>query len=451
MSMSYGNINDDSITFLNEENIQKFKKNKKMICPIDIKELKSMMDFGHLPIFTILPDTSSESEDYNRENENYIKDYKEKKIQIEREFKIPKEVDSDSEIEAEKKKLEKELKKHKIEELKFGKRRKVKKSEIPINHDVQMIDIDSLEEINNNLTVVENDEFNSIIRQKKKVPKSDDDFLTKQQNADLENRLPDQQNYYKLNEDQQRVELLKFKLENDSVFNKLMETMGIVCVEDLNVEEKKTQAFMSLIKMESERSTLSIVWSFMTEFGPNSQNRNASVKISDIPIRTRKHEEEYLRQAYPNTNDRECINGSKCEGNFIPNSVPIVNVEFLSLKDKIEFEISGKKPEIISACVMCQRKVIQYYWLCARGASSSEGIKYDVILQHYRNAINEPGEYIQDTCFKSSSDNKGIPYPVALHVRQYYTQVKRNGIFWWEQTGYISVRDYDVDGNPIFC
>lgn len=205
--------------------------------------------------------------------------------------------------------------------------------------------------------------------------------------------------------------------------------------------------------------------------------QNLITEISDVPFRSRKSEEEMLRE--PLEFERPCINGEKCESLYIGKSTGrsgFIMVEYPSSQDMTYFNKNGRWPRVPPSqniinsffrnncqwpkddpdpvkptkeeleyliqhrewpytgpqkCVVCSRKEMHDLWindlsyssLRKEGDSSREIASCSEAL--YYNKIG-PGEYSPSDVFMTDSNRiNGNLLPIVMHSRCKYTLVKR--------------------------
>ena len=135
----------------------------------------------------------------------------------------------------------------------------------------------------------------------------------------------------------------------------------------------------------------------------------------------------------PVGDERECIHGPECEGNFIPNSEqPFTLREFLYPSEYENYKKTGHYPSQQNRCIFCIRCELAraLIYIRANGVSC----KQDSILQKHRNLVNIKGEYRLEDCILTKKDCwEGIIDPVVLHTRNSYRWKLINGTKTYEQ------------------
>ena len=152
----------------------------------------------------------------------------------------------------------------------------------------------------------------------------------------------------------------------------------------------------------------------------------------DIPIVTRNHEEQYLREAQ-NRNEESCTMGSNCECMLIDPKNPFVGVRFdipnLARENRQENKL----------CLLCLRKntLLLYHHVVRRGNNISGPI------QKFGNICGEPGEYHVSAMlsYPPGGDASIMPLPIVAHQRNRYEVVKRNGLHYLSQK-HVNFEDF---------
>lgn len=193
-------------------------------------------------------------------------------------------------------------------------------------------------------------------------------------------------------------------------------------------------------------------------------------EISDIPFRSRKEEEDMMREPLPF--ERQCINGDKCEALFInkSNGIPgFIMVEFPSKEDMTYYNQNNRwprppppkeylnhyskyaiwpdkddipDPEDLSyyiqhkkwpytgpmKCVICSRKEMTDVWVedLSKSSLRKDGTSTTLCSEAlYHNKIG-PGEYSPSDVFMTDSNriNASI-LPIVMHARPKYQMVTR--------------------------
>ena len=150
-----------------------------------------------------------------------------------------------------------------------------------------------------------------------------------------------------------------------------------------------------------------------------------------IQVVTRAYEEKYLRE--PLKKERACIMGDQCQGLHLPyvDSAFVVR-EFLLPTEEEEFLRTGKLPSEGRLCLMCKRSEIARAFINIR--ADGMGVKNNVILQDYRNIVDEEGEYCLEDCLVSSHEIfQGLLDPIVLHLRNAYRLKVKDGVRYYEQ------------------
>jgi len=151
-----------------------------------------------------------------------------------------------------------------------------------------------------------------------------------------------------------------------------------------------------------------------------------------IQVVTRAYEENYLRE--PTGKERSCIMGDQCQGMHLPhvNENAFVLREFLLPTEEEEYNRTAKLPAEGRLCLMCKRSEIARAFINIR--ADGMGVKNNIILQDYRNIVDEEGEYCLEDCLLSSPQVfQGLLDPVVLHLRNAYRLKVVKGVRHYEQ------------------
>lgn len=151
-----------------------------------------------------------------------------------------------------------------------------------------------------------------------------------------------------------------------------------------------------------------------------------------IQVVTRAYEENYLREA--TGKERSCIMGEQCQGMHLPHVIENAFVlrEFLLPTEEEEFSRTAKLPVEGRLCLMCKRSEIARAFINIR--ADGMGVKNNIILQDYRNIVDEEGEYCLEDCLLSSPQVfQGLLDPVVLHLRNAYRLKVVKGVRHYEQ------------------
>lgn len=164
---------------------------------------------------------------------------------------------------------------------------------------------------------------------------------------------------------------------------------------------------------------------------PEDIKHDEHVRTS-IQVVTRAYEEKYLRE--PLKKERACIMGEQCQGLQLPyvNDNAFIVREFLLPTEEEEFLRTGKLPSEGRLCLMCKRSEIARAFINIR--ADGKGVKNNVILQDYRNIVDEEGEYCLDDCLLSSHEIfQGLLDPIVLHLKNAYRLKVKDGVRYYEQ------------------
>ena len=164
---------------------------------------------------------------------------------------------------------------------------------------------------------------------------------------------------------------------------------------------------------------------------PEDIKHKEHVRVS-IQVVTRAYEEQYLRE--PVGKERPCIMGDQCQGLHLPHVCDNAFVlrEFLLPTEEEEYTRTGKLPSEGRLCLMCKRSEIARAFINIR--ADGMGVKNNVVLQDYRNIVDEEGEYCLDDCILSSANIfQGLLDPVVLHLKNAYRLKVKDGVRHYEQ------------------
>lgn len=164
---------------------------------------------------------------------------------------------------------------------------------------------------------------------------------------------------------------------------------------------------------------------------PEDIKHKEHVRVS-IQVVRRAYEEGYLRE--PIGKERPCIMGDQCQGMHLPHvrDNAFVLREFLLPTEEDEYKRTGKLPSEGRLCLMCKRSEIARAFINIR--ADGMGVKNNVVLQDYRNIVDEEGEYCLEDCILSSHTIfQGLLDPVVLHLRNAYRLKVVDGVRYYEQ------------------
>lgn len=164
---------------------------------------------------------------------------------------------------------------------------------------------------------------------------------------------------------------------------------------------------------------------------PEDIKHKEHVRVS-IQVVNRAYEEQYLRE--PVGKERCCIMGDQCQGLQLPHirENAFILREFLLPTEEEEYTRTGKLPAEGRLCLMCKRSEIARAFINIR--ADGMGVKNNVVLQDYRNIVDEEGEYCLEDCILSSSNIfQGLLDPVVLHLKNAYRLKVVDGVRHYEQ------------------
>jgi hypothetical protein len=164
-----------------------------------------------------------------------------------------------------------------------------------------------------------------------------------------------------------------------------------------------------------------------------------------VPPMTRAFEESLLRE--PRAGERPCSSDFKCQGFINPcvkeayrgmlsrdpalrSWTPFVLVERMSPEELADL---SKLPTDRRRCILCERYDMLYFWFQMR--ADRNAIRHSYCNQHYRNLVNQAGEYdLRDCIF-------GLPIlvaPVVFHNPAFLAPgYTGDGLRCYLQTGYL--------------
>lgn len=228
-----------------------------------------------------------------------------------------------------------------------------------------------------------------------------------------------------------------------------------------NQEEPLLTAYVGIIR-SSLRLTGCAVYlgEYLNNMPTQSQRistmRDMDQAISDTQIWvSREVDEMNLRE--PEEGEEPCIMGAQCQGRFIPNSVPITLVGFVSDKEIAEHAGNPTKsqfsPTKNRVCVMCYRHLVHTTSLVVH---PQETITNITVSKYYCEA-DKYGEYALSQCIVSGKKSHTmVQRAVPIHCRMWYTQIEfpsENGKkvkYGYAQTGYIrptvQTQEYEIQG-----
>lgn len=221
------------------------------------------------------------------------------------------------------------------------------------------------------------------------------------QKKDSENPLPIQKFFYM--DPERRDAIISNRSESDKEYFQ----RGLVNTQLIRDRMSST--------LEKVRNGPSVTWT------AKSKEEFVSAVLKSVNIVTRRDEEGMLRTA--REGERNCLNDSQCEGNFIPNARKVTLVEYLSPEERARFKEKGELPSHRKLCVMCIRKFVAYHYINARSECKSS-TNTNWLASKFGNIVDQHGEYcLEQTIMTNGNKYQSIPVPVVLHVRKGYRQV----------------------------
>ncbi len=220
-------------------------------------------------------------------------------------------------------------------------------------------------------------------------------------------------------------------------------SMAILLAQDSSMDEQNFMEWANKLQNMQALGADSFIQTFVRQM-PKKQKRKIRDHAVDLPIFSREYEESRLRQA--RSGEMSCARGKFCEGNNFKTGHRFTNVE---CPPPAVIHNPELRTEQAYLCVMCRRMKVQQNICSAH--SEMENIKVDFDLAGYQNTVGKPGEYVSEQCYTPSSiAYQGLRAPVAMHQRSFYRQECVDGIWWWRQTGYVTMLGYDSSHNPYF-
>ena len=175
--------------------------------------------------------------------------------------------------------------------------------------------------------------------------------------------------------------------------------------------------------------------------------------FAQVCDRLREEEDAFLRQPIPQFGDRPCAKGKSCRGYFLMFGVErMALVEYQKPEVVEEFRRTRKWPDKRGMCVMCERfevccTVTNIIARCASSETST--VEMEVVIKNsadggvpnkplsaapFGNIVGE-GQYSPwDVEMSRPMQYIGLVKPVVRHSTYMYRPVKRNGIWYCEQT-----------------
>lgn len=145
-------------------------------------------------------------------------------------------------------------------------------------------------------------------------------------------------------------------------------------------------------------------------------------KAHDLCVLSREYEEKYMRSQI-STNEKVCINGDRCECQFIDKTKAFTC---------IALEMPSLRASCSGLCLLCLRKLstLLFYKTVKRG------IQGNFHIQLFGNKIG-PGEYAAAAMLicPSSGPWNVLPLPVVAYQRNHYSVEERHGVFFVKQHG----------------
>jgi hypothetical protein len=161
-------------------------------------------------------------------------------------------------------------------------------------------------------------------------------------------------------------------------------------------------------------------------------------KVASIEISSRREHEAWMQEARPDV-DVPCKNKDQCEGRSIPDAEPITLVAKLTREEEKRFQESGGKwrPSVPRSCILCERAFDLNMIVNARAECRTMSPQVNLVSSGC--IVDQPGEYVLEQCYVSSSrEAQFAVVPFVMHCRRYYRQVKDplTGRLRYTQPGY---------------
>lgn len=218
----------------------------------------------------------------------------------------------------------------------------------------------------------------------------------------------------------------------ESRFNLQPETAA---AKSLKIVRKNNTDFSTVMKKISPWDFPMDLDCILSEKVPKHYDITKSSRINEygkeVETVTREYEESFMTE--PIGDQRPCINGQECEGNFIPNSEkPFTLREFLYPSENEIYKKTGHYPSQQNRCIFCIRCELARAIIYIR--ANGVACRQDTILQKHRNLVDIPGEYRLQDCILTKKDCwEGIIDPVVLHTRNSYKFELVNGTKTYKQ------------------
>lgn len=152
----------------------------------------------------------------------------------------------------------------------------------------------------------------------------------------------------------------------------------------------------------------------------------------NIPIVTRKYEEQYLREAR-DRQEQGCSMKKNCECMVIDPQNPFVGVRF-DIPD-----LNMDRSDQNTLCLLCLRKntLLLYHHV------SRKGKPFEGHIQKFGNICGEAGEYHVSAMLSHApgGDASVMPLPIVAYQRNRYEVVKRNGLHYLLQK-HVNFEDF---------
>lgn len=178
---------------------------------------------------------------------------------------------------------------------------------------------------------------------------------------------------------------------------------------------------------------------------PSSRDELVQKVLGEIETVPRVEEEQFLRQAYPNSDERSCRNGDRCQGMFMPGKVPLVEHHSQRALHRAT-EQNLERPEH-GICIMCKRYEAMQVYVNSRAEGGHQGTcsgTVSDIFQPHANHVEQKNEYSLKQAFSTgSAEAHGIGLWVVFHVQAWYELLdSHDGIVRYAQTGYLRPSDF---------
>ncbi len=163
------------------------------------------------------------------------------------------------------------------------------------------------------------------------------------------------------------------------------------------------------------------------------------VRQTIVPV-TRAYEESFLCAPHQ-PEHRPCVKGDACEG---------LHLQYTGSHGFVlrEFLLPGEDPpQEPGMCLLCTRCSVMEVYNTIRASNGS--CHPDMVISRHWNLTGVAGEYRREDCIVSDSTYyEGLIEPIALHSRNNYRSIRRDGIDYLEVPGPSSLGDQTNRSTP---